>query len=561
MAERIIVQKKGFGKYRELFTCLFLMTAILVIYWQVGRFGFIDLDDNSYVFENPHLRSGISLKGILWAFTTTDAANWHPLTWLSLLMDYSLYGMNPRGYHFTNVLSHMANTALLFILLNRMTGKWARSFFVAGLFAFHPLNVESVAWVAERKNVLSTFFWMLCIASYRSYVRSPRIGRYLLALFTFSLGLMAKPMLVTMPFVFLLLDYWPFMRLSAGKAGPGPCLPENSHTEQEVETTSVGRLLLEKVPFFLLSALSGLITLYAAQGGGALKSAVLFPLQVRAANALASYAEYLWKMAWPRDLAVFYPYPHAFPAGRLMAAGFLIAAVTVLVLWLARRYRYLVVGWLWYLGTLAPVIGLVQVGHQSMADRYAYVPLIGVFLMISWGVYDLFSQVFPRGVRFLFLPAGAVVLAFMMGTVVQIRNWQNSATIFGQALRVTADNHVAHNGIGVVFLRSGDLDRAALHFREALRIRPDYKEAYNNLGIISMKRGQFDAALSQYGEALRIDSSFAKAYNNRGVAFACQGMIGEAVSSFRQALRADPDYGEAKDNLRKALDVKNKTAQ
>ncbi len=545
----MIVEKEGVRRYRELLTCLLLAAVVLVLYREAGGFGFIDFDDNSYVFENRHLRSGLSLAGILWAFGTTEAANWHPLTWLSLLADYQFYGMNPGGYHLTNILFHAANAVLLFILLNRMTGAWGRSLFVAALFAVHPLNVESVAWVAERKNVLSTFCGLLCLLSYLSYRRSPRPDRYLVTLSLFLLGLMAKPMLVTLPFVLLLLDYWPLDRL----------LPEG--TGSKAGKTSVGKLLLEKVPFFLLATASGLMTLYAAGQGGALKSTELFPFAMRAANALASYTEYLGDAALPHNLAVFYPYRPPVSAGHLLAYGLFLGAVTAAVWCAARRRRYLAVGWLWYVGTLVPVIGLVQVGFQSMADRYAYVPLIGIFLIVSWGAYDLFDRIFPRGTRFLFVPAVGAVLAMFMLSHAQIGYWKDGESLFGRALRVTAHNHIAHNGMGLVFLRRGDLDRASYHFREALKIKPDDKEAWNNVGIIFMKQGQFAAAVPAYREVLKIDPSSAKAYNNLGVALACLGRTEEAIRAFRRAISIDPDYEEARNNLRNAREVSTKGIQ
>ncbi len=361
---------------------LLMIVVTFAVYWQVGGYQFVNFDDGKYIFENPHVRPGLTADGFIWAFTSTYASNWHPLTWLSHMLDVQLFGLDPGPHHLVNVLFHSINTVLLFLLLLRMTGAYWQSVFVAALFALHPLHVESVAWVAERKDVLSAFFWMVTLLLYAWYVKRPGPTRYLLTLCSFALGLMAKPMLVTLPIVLLLLDYWPLGRLQFGQAG----LLTRKEPASAAQKRFPWSLLWEKAPFFALTAASSIVTIYAQHKGGAMSSIKVVPITFRFINALWAYVLYLAKMVWPVDLAVLYPLPITLTIAQGLFAGAFLGGVSFLVIRSAKRHPYFLVGWLWYLVTLVPVIGLVQVGSQSMADRYTYLPLIGIFIMLAWGM-------------------------------------------------------------------------------------------------------------------------------------------------------------------------------
>ena len=448
----------------------------LALYWRVQGHGFLHYDDYQYVVDNPHVRHGLTRQGVLWALTSGYASNWHPLTWLSHMLDCELYGLNPQGHHLNNLLLHIANALLLFRLLLRMTGALWRSAFVAALFALHPLHVESVAWVAERKDVLSTLFWMLTLGAYLRYRERPTGTRYLATLFLFALGLAAKPMLVTLPFVLLLLDCWPLGRMPS----PRSLLP----------------LVREKAPFFVLAALSSVITFWVQSHWGAVVLSI--PLKERLANALVSYVGYGAKMLWPVNLACFYPHPlDGLPLWQAAGALLLLAGVTVAVVRAGRRLPYLAVGWLWYLGTLVPVIGLVQVGAQAMADRYTYVPLIGLFVMLSWGAGSLAAKGPLPKIATAALSA-ALLAALLPLTWSQISHWKDSETLFAHALEVTDRNLLAHNNLGNALARQGRLEEAEFHLVEALRLRPDYAAAQNNLGILRLRQGRFEEAAGHF---------------------------------------------------------------
>lgn len=498
--------------------------AALVVFWQSADHEFVNFDDELYVTRNSHVQAGLTYQGLVWALTTTHVGNWHPLTWLSHMLDCELYGLNPGGHHFTNLLLHIANTLLLFMVLKRMTGALRRSAFVAALFALHPLHVESVAWVAERKDVLSTFFWMLTMGVYVRYVERPGLNRYLLVLLSFALGLMAKPMLVTLPFVLLLLDYWPLGRFQFRQSSDD----SNSQSHESINFSNqrslIFRLVLEKAPFFALAAVSGVVTFFVQQGGGAVRSLYVFPLDIRIANAMVSYVSYIEKMIWPHHLAVFYPHPGMLPMWQIAGAGLLLVCISVLVVRAARRHPYLLTGWLWYLGTLVPVIGLVQVGSHAMADRYTYVPLIGLFIMIAWGSCDISERWRYRKIV-LAISTGVLLCASMISTGSQVRYWQNSVALFEHTLDVTANNWLAHNNMGIALARRGKFDEAIAHYSETLRIKPDYAPAYSNLGIV----------------------------------FAVQEKAEEAIAHFRKALQINPDYTAARKNLEVALAVQRES--
>jgi Flp pilus assembly protein TadD len=537
---------------------MFLVLATLTVYWQAGSYEFVNFDDDTYVTENHHLHKGLTRESFIWAFTATDEANWHPLTWLSHMLDFELYGLNPTGHHLTSVFFHLANTLLLFLLLKLMTGAFWRSALVAALFALHPLHVESVAWVAERKDVLSTLFWMLTLWAYLGYVQRPGVRRYLLILLLFALGLMAKPMLVTLPCVLLLLDYWPLKRIEIGQSASGLPAASQPSTIAEKPGGQAFRLLLEKTPLFVLAAVSSFVTFIVQKSGGAVGALEVYPIKIRVANALVSYVKYIVKMIWPQNLAVFYPHPgQGLPMWQAAAAGLLLLLISIAVIRAGRRQPYLPVGWFWYLGTLVPVIGLVQVGAQAMADRYTYVPLIGLFIIASWGVPALLAKYrFQRTV--LATLATILLVTITLVSKWQVRHWQNSLTLFQQAVEVTADNYVAHDSLGNALAQQGMLDQAIVHYREALRIKPNLMNTRNNLGVALLQQGEINRAMAQYYQALRLKPDSAETHSNLGVALFTVGQLDQAIGHYRTAIKLDPNFGKAHNNLGNALARKGK---
>ena len=559
-----IQKKKGEDKPREgngslfqrhileLFIGLCLIVVVVAVFWPVKNYEFINFDDDVYVTENPHVKFGLTLKNVVWAFTTMHASNWHPLTWLSHMLDCELYGLNPGRHHLTNLLIHTINALLLFLVLRRMTGAFWRSSLVAALFALHPLHVESVAWVGERKDLLSTLFWILTMWAYLWYTKKPRLDRYVLILLLFSLGLLSKSMLVTLPFTLLLFDYWPLGRFQLAQSS-GNRKPDGSKSIRLTYCQSlIFRLVLEKIPFFALSAASSFLTFIAQQKGGSVKSFELFPLESRIGNAFMSYVNYIGKMIWPHQLTVFYPHPGMLPLWQVVGAGLLLVCLTVVAIRSARRHPYLVVGWLWYLGTLVPVIGLVQVGMHAMADRYTYVPSIGLFVIIAWGIPDILQGWGCREVVFATV-AGLLLLTFTAVTVSQIRHWSNSITLFEHTLKVTINNYIIHNNLGNALLAQGKNDDAIAHYAEVLRIKPYFVEARVNLGSALVRQGKDQEAIAHYTESLRIRPDLAKAHNNLGIALVHQGRYQEAIAHYVEALRIKPDYADAHYNFGNAL--------
>ena len=520
-----------------------LLAAVAVAYWPVRGFGFVRFDDPLYVTENPYVLAGLTGRGLQWAFTSGHAANWHPVTWLSHMLDVALFGVDAGAHHAVSVLLHVATSALLFVVLLRMTGSAWPSLLVAALFALHPLHVESVAWIAERKDVLSALFWMLTLWAYDRYVRDPGPRRFAWVLLAFALGLMSKPMVVTLPFVLLLLDVWPLRRLS-----PWPTW------------ASLRPLLREKLPLFALSAASATITVLAQSRGGAVASSARLPLTERVGNAAISYVAYVQKTLWPDHLAAYYPYPRPTPSVLAAISALALLIATVSAVWIGRRRPYVLVGWLWYLGTLVPVIGIVQVGTQAMADRYAYLPLIGLFVVLAWALHDLVEANPSRRLPVL-IAAGALVVACTAITRGQVRHWESSETLWTHALAVTRGNYAAHTYLGNALASAGNVDSAIAEYTEALRLNPDFPEAHNNLGPALASRGETDAAIAHFTAALRLRPNYADAHNNLGVALASRGRLEEAIAQYREVLRIDPEHAHAHGNLGLALYTLGRAAE
>ena len=539
--------KRTRNKQYVLLICAGLALATVIAYEHLYHSDFVDYDDDMYVTENPHVKNGITGESISWAFTTGHAYNWHPLTWLSHMLDCQLFGTRPGWHHLTNLLLHIINTLLLFSVLKRMTGALLASGFVAAVFALHPLHVESVAWISERKDVLSTLFWLLTMAAYLWYVRRPGLSRYLLTLLCFALGLMAKPMLVTLPFVLLLLDYWPLGRFqleqTAKDAEPQGRKSANASSKWRV----VYQLVWEKMPLLALAAISSIVTFIVQRSGGALVQTGTLSLDVRIANSLVSYLRYVTKMICPSRLAVFYPY-HSLSLLLAIACFVILVAVTVAVIYVGRRRQYLPVGWFWYVGTMVPVIGLVQVGSQSIADRYTYVPLIGLFIIIAWGASELSTRWRYQKIV-LGICSATVLTILLISTRMQVSHWQNSFTLFEHTLAVTEGNSITHNHYGAFLLEQGRFDQALTQFNEALRISPGFHEARKNRGSALLDKGKFDEAIATFNELLRAAPDWPNAHYWLGVAYGRKGAYERAIKPFKEALRLSPDWPEAYNDL------------
>jgi tetratricopeptide (TPR) repeat protein len=512
--------------------CVALALAVFFVYWPVRNHDFIKYDDDKYVTDNRNVQSGLTWRSVRWAFTSGYASNWHPVTWLSHMLDCEIFGLDPRGPHLVNLLLHIANTLLLFTVFKRMTGSIWPSAFVAAVFGLHPLHVESVAWVAERKDVLSTFFWMLTMGAYARYAERPGMARYLPVLLSFVLGLMAKPMLVTLPFVLLLLDYWPLERM---------------------RHVSIRSLLLEKVPLLALAGASSIVTFLVQRGSGAMQTIEAIDLKSRLANAVVAYVGYVEKMFWPSDLAVLYPHPGAgLSRDRVLLCGLLLVACSIVFLTSARRRKYLAVGWLWYAGTLVPVIGLVQVGVQAMADRYTYMPLTGMLIIIAWSLAGVLPQWRCRKPVLAAL-ALAAVSSLAVVTSRQLRYWQNSVTLFEHTLAVTSDNYVMHNNYANFLMDSGNIADAIEHFHRSLEIKPGSAEVHNNLGNAYEKIDKVDDAIGQYRAALSLKPDFPEAHYNLALALSEQNKAEEAIREYSESVRLEPDNVDAWSNLGREL--------
>ena len=537
---------------------------------------FVNYDDHAYVTENTQVQSGLTWAGIKWAFGSSAAGNWHPLTWMSHMLDCQLYGLHPWGHHLTNVLLHTADTLLLFMVLTRMTGALWRSLLVAGLFGLHPLHVQSVAWIAERKDVLSTLFWMLTLWFYAVYTEKVKTQQrhaglyYGLTIVFFTMGLMSKPMLVTLPGVLLLLDFWPL---------------------EMWKFKSASRLLAEKIPFLLLAIATSTVTLIVQKSGGAMTTIEKLPFLARLENVLVAYARYLGKLFWPENLAILYPYHTMWPALVVGLSGLLLLSVSLLAIARRRRSPFLLVGVFWFIGTLVPVIGLVQVGEQSVADRYMYIPMIGTLIAIIWGVHELVCR--WRYANLVF-PAAAIMVAVpcLLVTRQQISYWKNSETLFRRDLAVAGGNPTAHYklavalnekadvdgayqefqevlnldpdnpyalyGMGIILMNKGRLDEAARRFQGTLKKMPDFAKAHNELGVVLGRQGKLDEAITQYQETLKLDPDWLEVHNSLGVAYARTGRLDEAIHEFQAALKLDPENIGALYNLGLAFNSQGK---
>jgi tetratricopeptide (TPR) repeat protein len=515
-------------KYRFLIV-IFLIVASFIAYGRILGNGFVDYDDDKYITENNYIQSGINPESIKWAFTAIVCSNWHPLTLLSHALDWSLFGASASGHHLINLLLHIGSVLFLFFFLNRTTKNLWSAAFAAALFALHPLRVESVAWAAERKDVLSMFFGMASIYAYVLYTEKSKLFQYFLCLTLFALSLMSKPMLVTLPFVLLLLDYWPLERWTKEISAP---VKSRSHL--------LGRLLWEKTPFILLTIISSIVTLWAQNKGGAIASMEYLPFSERISNAVISYVSYLGKIFWPVDLTVFYPYEHSFPLWQILVSCFVLIGITLVVIYTIKKTPFLFVGWFWYLGTLIPVIGLVQVGSQSMADRYTYLPSIGIAIMLAWSLPLLFPREGMR--KKILFPAGIAALAILVVlTWRQCGYWKNSIELFNHTLQVTKDNDLAQSNLASALLDEGKIDQAVFHYRAAVQIKPNDYIFHYNLAKALYEQAKIEEAIVHYRETLRINPSFVGAHNNLAVILYGQNKYDESIYHIRQALQIKPD--------------------
>lgn len=493
------VQKIPAPVFSSLLVGLFLIVIVWFVFGQIVGHEFVNFDDGIYVANNKHVKSGLSVKNVIWAFTTMQAEFWHPLTWLSLMVDTDLYGAKPAGYLCTSLLLHMVNSLLLFAVFRWMTGAVWHSGLVAVLFAIHPLHVEPVAWISARKDLLSTLFWMLTMLSYLYYVKRPGLNTYLVGLICFLAGLMAKPMLVTLPFVLLLIDYWPLGRIS-----------NDSNDRYRIKA-----VIWEKLPFIVLSIVAGIVAYLAQKAGGGIGTVNAYPFPLRIANALVSYATYLIKTVWPHNLSFFYPFDADLALLPTLGACILLVSISLSAVKLAEKYPYIVVGWLWYLGTLLPVIGLIKIGGAAMADRYTYVPLIGVFIIIVWGVSELLVYFRWKKIA-VFLIAVVFIFQFIMISRIQAGFWANSTRLFEHAIDVTKNNYVAYGNLGNVKFRQGKIDEAIVCYIEALKIRPLFPDALNGMGAALARTGRLNEAARYFQKALTITPDDRIIQNNLG---------------------------------------------
>jgi len=565
-------------KYKYLIV-IFLIVVSFIAFGRILGNDFINFDDNVYITENNYIKAGFTSETIKWAFSAVVSSNWHPLTLLSHALDWSLFGANAAGHHLMSLLWHIGSAILLFLFLIKTTGSLWPGAFVAALFALHPLRVESVAWVAERKDVLSMFFGMATLYAYAYYVEKPQISKYFICLILFVLSLMSKPMLVTLPFVFLLLDYWPLGRWQKAlqpqllTVSNDSGLVKKRIKQRGADSTKdkivalplmnrakiIRSLLWEKLPFIFLALLSCIVTIWAQSKGGAVASLDQLPLIDRMLNAIISYVQYLMKIFWPVNLAIFYPYRQFLPSGQVFGAVSIILAISITVIYAIKKAPFLFVGWFWYLGTLVPVIGLMQVGKQSIADRYTYFPSIGIAIMLVWSVVYLLPKVKLRKV--IIIPAAIILAALTFLTWQQCGYWKNSITLYNHVLQSTEDNYLAHNNLGTALSAEGENDDAIAHYREAIDINPSYVDAHYNLGVALAAQGKNEEAIAQYHAAIKINPNYVDAYYNLANLLMKQGNMEEVVDNYRQAVKINPNHFEAHCNLAEVFVKQNKIDQ
>jgi len=534
-----------------------LTLATITAYEPLRHNDFVSYDDDAYITKNQMVSKGLTYRSVAWAFTTLEIGNWHPLTWLSHMLDCQLFGVEPFWHHLVNLLFHIANTLLLFWLLKKMTAAIWPSAFVAAAFALHPLHVESVAWVAERKDLLSGLFWMLAIAAYIQYTKQPGIGRYMLVFLAFGLGLMAKPMVVTLPFVLLLLDYWPLYRFQPKQQNDSKAALQSKPNDGHNLPPTLCRLIVEKIPLFVLTVASCVITFIAQQNIGATKSLKGLPVSIAVKNAVVSYLGYIDKMVYPKHLAVLYPHPVSnLSTSQALIPFVILVAVTVYIIYIAKQHRYLLVGWFWYLGTLVPVIGLVQVGVQAMADRYTYLPSVGFFIMVAFGAAELSATRCFRK-KNLAITAAIVLTILLFCTRVQLRHWQNSFALFTHTLKVTENNFVMHQHLGNELYTMGHPNEAVKHFDRALQINPKYHKARNNKGVMLFTLGRFEEAAVCFNKILELKPDFQEAHSNLGMALYKLDSIDEAIEHWKQAVQLNPTDERLYFNLGSAFTKKN----
>ena len=572
-------EKNNISRKQSILVILIIIAMVLYIYWPVQDYGFIYFDDDVYVTQNIHLQSGITTDGLRWAFTTTYFGLWNPLTWLSLMLDYRIFGLNAGGYHWTNVILHILNAVLLFFLLRILTGAEWRSAFVAALFAVHPINVESVAWIAERKNVLSTFFWMTTMLCYVWYAKRPGWKRYVPVLISFAMGLMSKPMLVTLPFVLLLIDYWPLNRTAIA-------IEETTGHPLNLKKEKISFLIMEKIPLFILSA----IVIFLTIGAPRTDQTIYTTFAWRMGNVVFSYVAYLKNLFSPLDLHVYY-LSLSVPFWKLFACAVFLIFVTIFVCRYFKRHPYLPVGWFWYLGTFVPVIGFIQIADHTMADRYAYVPFIGIFMMIAWGG----EKVFPKTVflkKILIVLFILIIIFFAVTSRNQVNLWVDTVTLFENALEKDPNNHMAYQIIGQEMAKRGEYEKALKYFDMTLKIRPQFYPAYNNkavvfqkigkrhealqnfemsariykfsaetyfsIGFIYLEDGKFNQSIEYALKAIKIKPDYQAAYDMAGIAFVEKGKIQEGIKYFEKSLRINPLNKNTQNNLRMALEKSKK---
>ena len=569
MLNKLNVSSRKQNRKQKLIVYIALTVVTLAVFWQVNHYDFVNFDDNLYVTENSAVQTGITLAGFRWAFSTTYYGGWNPPIWLSYMFDYQLHGLNAGGYHLTNLILHILSALLLFWLFTRMTGAIWKSAFVAALFALHPLHVESVAWISERRDVLSAFFWMLTLCLYVYYTEKPVIKRYLPVLFSFFCALMSKPMVVTLPVVMILLDYWPLGRLQSQEATTHltDVMPDSTNQsiqetkseeapkgnisppdKQRLSETRIAGIiplwqLWEKIPFFVLSAVFSIMILYDHYK----LSPQYFPLGSRIANAPVSFVTYLEKTFMPSDLAIFYPFSDKLPLWQVLGATILISVISVAVIVMAKRLPYLFIGWLWYAITLLPVIGLLPIEDYAMADRYTYLPSIGIAVMLAWGIPLLFKHEDIR--KKILFPAAMVFLTILsFFTWQQCGYWKNSIELWNHALQATKDNYMAYYCRGNSYGQTGLYQLAIEDYNKTISLKPDYADAYNKRGFVYAALGQYQPAIEDFSNAIRLKPDYADAYNKRGFVYATLGQYQPAIEDFSNAIRLKPDYADAYNN-------------